>query len=259
MLKPHPTPSINIVKLGGSIINPDGKYDLAAIARFINITKNSKDQFIFVVGGGKLCRFIQTTSKPFLEQALHHEDAVSLANDELGIAVTKINARFIRERFEQALDKKSTSNKQVHPEILLDPTQKIQSTARIFVACGWKPGCSTDHDMMLLANAFNATRVFKISNFPIVKDISPSKLAKLSSVDQQKALANAQDLKQITWKQLNNLVGTNWKAGLNTPFDPQAAQLGLQRAQQLTLYIGQQEEFFRFMETQKFKGTCVKG
>ncbi|MBI2573710.1 hypothetical protein HYV86_07630 [Candidatus Woesearchaeota archaeon] len=244
--------ALNIVKLGGSVINPDGKYDLAAIARFINTTQQSKDKFIFIVGGGKLCRFVQTASKPFLEQALHQQESVSLANDELGIAVTKINARFLLEQFQKVL------GSQVHPQIILDPSRKVSSTARIFFACGWKPGCSTDHDMMLLANAFRATRVFKISNFTIVKDIAPATLASLSPEKQKEALTKAQDLPSMTWKKLESLIGKNWSAGMNTPFDPHATQLGLKLSKTLTLYIGQQEEFFRFMKEGKFKGTVVK-
>ncbi|MFH0701776.1 MAG: hypothetical protein V2A62_05045, partial [Candidatus Woesearchaeota archaeon] len=187
---------MNIIKFGGSILNPDGKYDQKVIQEFINLVKNSKERFIFVVGGGKLCRLIQSASQPFLTEALKEKNKVSLANDEIGLAVTKINARYLLEKFQEKL------KSQVYSEIIIDPTKKIKSNARIFFAGGWKPGCSTDKDMMLLAEAFQAKNIFKITDFPFVKKVKPISLLKRSKEGKEKILNKAESITAMSWKDL---------------------------------------------------------
>lgn len=243
---------MNIIKLGGSILNPDGKYNQKVIPEFISLVKNSKEKFIFVVGGGKLCRLIQSASQPFLTNALKEEKTVSLANDEIGLAVTKINARYLLKKFQQKL------TSQVYPEIILNPTQKIKSNARVFFAGGWKPGCSTDKDMMLLAEAFQAKNIFKITDFPFVKKVKPLSLLNKSKEEKEKVLNKAENITAMSWKELQDLVGTQWVPGLNTPFDPEAAKIGLRLRKQLVLYIGKKEEFFSWIKSKKFKGTVVR-
>jgi len=240
---------MNIIKIGGSIINPDGRYDLAAIRELISLVQN-KEKYIFVVGGGKLCRKIQEAVRPLLMNAL--ED-VATANDTLGIAVTQINARHVLQQFKKKL------GKEVHPEILLDPTWKIQSKARIFFIGGWKPGHSTDKDMMMLAQTYQAARVIKVSNFEMVKDVHPLELNGLPETEKLKRLVRAAELPQLTWKQLKDLVGTTWMPGLNTPFDPRAVELGYTLRKKVALYIGKKEELGKMLQGQKFRGTVVQG
>lgn len=246
----------NIIKFGGSILNPDGKYDQKVIQEFIDLVKNNKEKFIFVVGGGRLCRLIQSASRPYLKEALQSglnpEQKISLANDELGIAVTKINARYLLEKFQEKL------KSQVYPEIILDPTPKIKSSARIFFAGGWKPGCSTDKDMLLLAKAFHAKNIFKISDFPCVKKVKPLSLLNKSKEEKERILNKAGAITTINWSQLSDLVGKKWVPGLNTPFDPEAVKIGLRLRKRLTLYLGKKEEFFRYFREGKFKGTIIK-
>jgi len=244
---------MNIVKLGGSIVNPDGKYDNKAISRFIKIVKGSKDKFIFVVGGGKFCRNVQNSSKRFLKDALKNNQEVTHANDLLGIATTQINATYVLKKFKEKLGKK------VYPEIILNPTQKIKSNCKVYFTGGWKPGCSTDKDMMLLAETFKANKVFKISDFEIVKNIKPIQLHNMSKVEKNNILTMAKEIEEMSWKDLDNLVGGKWIPGLNTPFDPKAAKIGLKLRKKLTLYIGRIEEFPKMVKGKKFKGTVVKG
>jgi len=243
---------MNIIKFGGSILNPDGKYNPKVIQEFIKLVQDSKEKFIFVVGGGKLCRLIQSASQPFLTNALKDKNKISLANDELGLAVTKINASYVLDKFKRQL------KSQVYPEIILDPTQKVKSSARIFFAGGWKPGCSTDKDMMMLAEAFQAKNVFKITDFPFVKKIKPLSLLNKSKEEKEKVLNKAENITAMNWEELQNLVGTKWVPGLNTPFDPEAVKIGLRLRKRLTLYIGKKEEFSNWIKSQNFRGTVVK-
>lgn len=242
---------MNIVKLGGSIINPTGKYDNKLIDELIRLVKTNHEGYIFVIGGGKLCRKVQDASLPFLKMALHDDDKVRHANDWLGIAITKINAAYVLHKFKQRL------GKQVHPEIILDPTRKIKSSARIYFAGGWKPGCSTDKDMMLLAETYGAQKIIKITNIEYIKQVSPAKLSRLSEPEKKKILAEAKNIKEMSWQQLINLVGTEWKPGLNTPFDPQAAELGYRLRKKVALLLGRKEELPKMLTGRKFKGTTV--
>jgi uridylate kinase len=248
---------INIVKFGGSIVNPNGKYDNVVINHFIQLVKEkitkAQDKFIFVVGGGKLCRKIQEASKPFLQEALNEPEAVQRANDWLGISTTKINAEYVLKQFQKKL------GKTVEPQLILDPTRKVKSNCKVFFTSGWVPGCSTDKDMMLLAKTFNASKVFKISDFEIVKKIKPLELAKALPEKKAEILAYAPEIKQMTWKELVNLVGTTWVPGLSTPFDPEAAALGYTLRKKLTVYIGRKEQFPKMVRGERFRGTVVKG
>ncbi len=244
---------MNIVKIGGSIVNPDGNYDHKFIARLMDIVKESKERFIFVVGGGKMCRKVQTAAKPFLEEALATNERISYANDLLGIAVTKINASYVLDKFKEQL------SSEVYPEIIIDPTKKIKSSARIYFTGGWKPGCSTDKDMMIMAEVYGAKKIIKVTDVEYIKQINPLKFSKLSELEKKKVLSEAKDLKEMSWKQLVDLIGTDWKPGLNTPFDPQAAELGYKLRKQVSLLLGRKEELERMLTGKKFKGTVVKG
>ena len=244
---------MNIVKIGGSIINPDGEYDNRFIAKLIDIVKESKERFIFVVGGGKLCRKVQMAAKPFLEEALTTNERISYANDLLGIAVTKINASYVLEKFKEQL------GSEVEPEIIIDPTKKIKSSARIYFTGGWKPGCSTDKDMMIMAEIYGAKKIVKVTDVEYIKQINPVKFSKLFELEKKKVLAEAKDIKEMSWKQLVDLIGTDWKPGLNTPFDSQAAELGYTLRKQVMLLLGRKEELERMLTGKKFKGTIVKG
>lgn len=237
---------MNIVKLGGSIINPDGKYNQKTIEEFIQLVKGSKEKFIFVVGGGKLCRYLQNVSQEFLEQSLPKEK-INYARDWIWIATTCINADYILTRFKEKL------KEEVYPEILINPTNKIDNKARIYFTGGWKPGCSTDKDMMLLAKTFQAKKVFKITDFDFVKNIKPIEL--LNATNKEKILEQAENLKEITWQELQQLVGNKWIPGLNTPFDSEAVTIGLNL--KTKLYIGKKEQFFEFIKNNKFQGTVV--
>ena len=244
---------MNIVKIGGSIVNPDGNYDNRFIAKLMDMVKESKERFIFVVGGGKLCRKVQNAAKPFLEEALEAGEKISQANDYLGIAITKINASYVLEKFKEQL------GSEVYPEIIIDPTKKIKSSARIYFTGGWKPGCSTDKDMMMMAEVYGAKKIIKVTDVEYIKQINPLKFSKLSEPEKKKVLAEAKDIKEMSWKQLVDLIGTDWKPGLNTPFDPQAAELGYKLKKKVMLLLGRKEELERMLTGKKFKGTIVKG
>jgi uridylate kinase len=239
---------MHIIKIGGSIVNPTGKYDNKLIDEFIRFVKGKKEEFIFVVGGGKFCRKIQKAAKPILFRALRNKEEVSYGNDWLGISVTHINAHYVLERFKKKLGKK------VHPELLLDPTRKVDSSARIFFAGGWKPGNSTDTDIMHFAQTFGAKSIYKVSNIAFVKNINPITLMRMKN---KKALGDAKDLHSMTWRQMHTLIGDKWMPGLNTPFDGKAVKMGLGSG--VKLHICNNAAFLHYAKTGQFQGTVIEG
>lgn len=245
---------MNIIKFGGSVLNPDGKYNHSVIDELIGLVrKYPTESFIFVVGGGKICRNIQSSAKAHLEEAIKDQELLTMADDYLGIAASQINANYVLRRFQDQL------GTDVHPAIILDPTRKIKGDGRIFFAGGWKPGCSTDKDMMVLAKKNHAERVFKISDFEIVKKISPLELSGYSSEDKLRVLSQAEEIKEMAWKELKNLVGRKWKPGMSTPFDPEAAKLGYRLRKTLRVYIGRYSELPKMLAGEEFRGTVVRG
>jgi len=244
---------MNIIKIGGSALNPDGKYDLKLVAELVEIVQKNKEKFLFVIGGGKICRFCQQACSSFFKKALIDQKAVDLANDEIGIAITKINANYVLKQFQEQL------GEEVCAQIILDPTHKIKSDCRIFFAGGWKPGHSTDKDLMLLAETFKAEKVFKITNFAYVKDVPAIEIDKLSDAQRSKRLSSAKSIPKMSWTDLQKIVGKEWHAGMNTPFDPQAAEIGFRLRKELQLYFLRKEELAKAIEEKKFNGTIVKG
>ena len=240
---------MNIIKLGGSLVNPNGLYDDKLLSKLVK-SIGPKEKYLFVVGGGFICRQTQDATVKYLQKALP-KSQLNNARDEIGIAVTKINAWYVLEKF-----KKKYGDK-VFPKVLINPTFKHKTRARIFVAGGWRPGHSTDMDMMLFAKSFKANHIYKISNFPFVKRFSPIEFAK--SKNKKKLIKEAEDIKQISWKELQDLVGHEWAPGLNTPFDPSAVKVGVSMRKNLVAYIGPINQFFNSIKGKKFVGTVVKG
>ncbi len=240
---------MNIIKLGGSLVNPDGKYDDKLLSKLVKAIDN-KQEYLFVVGGGVICRQSQDATAKFFRKALP-KSQLNHSRDEIGIAVTKINARYVLDKL------KKKYGDIVFDEVLINPNLDYKSKARIYVAGGWRPGHSTDMDMMLFARKFKANHIYKISNFPYVKRFSPIEFAK--SKNKNKLLKEAEDIKQISWKDLQNLVGYEWVPGLNTPFDSSAVKIGVKMRKTLTAYIGPINEFFKSIKGKGFKGTVVQG
>ncbi len=232
-----------IVKYGGSIINPDGLYSDSAIDKLFSIVESRKDEsFCFVIGGGKICRYVQDAAKPRLEKAVDKED-LDFALDEIGIAMTKINARHVQRALTEKLEDR------VCPELIIDPHNTPKGNYKVFLATGGKPGHSTDYDMMVLAESLKADKVIKISDFPVVLDV------KALEFDKEK-ISTYKPLPRMTWNKMLELVGTEWIAGGNYPLDPKAAVLGKRLG--VELYIGQYSELDRMISEQEFVGTIVK-
>ena len=187
-----------ILSVGGSIIIPPSGFDIPFLKKFrdLILSEVKKGQrFILVVGGGAICRQYQNAAKAVVP-------VTDMDLDWLGIKSTIFNAEFVKLLFKDS----------AYPEVVVNPTKKITTKKSIVIAAGWKPGCSTDKDAVLLAKTYGAKEIINLSNIDYVYDSDPRMNPK------------AKKLEQLTWKELRSIIGDRWTPGANVPFDPVAAR-----------------------------------
>ncbi len=219
-----------IISLGGSLIYPD-PIDTDFIIEFKKLIESylHKEKFVIICGGGKLCRnFNEALSK--IRKAENDE------KDWMGIAATNLNAHLIKSSFDK---------KEVYEPVISDPTKKIVTDKKIIVCSGWKPGCSTDNDAVLLAKNLGVKKIINMSNIEYVYDSDPKKNS------------NAKPIEKMSWKTLIELVGDKWIPGLNMPFDPIAAKESQKQGFQVYIIGKDLKNLKNLLDGKKFKGTLV--
>ncbi len=221
-----------ILSVGGSIIIPKEGFDIEFLKNFralILAEVNKGQRFILVIGGGATCRAYQSAAG----------QVVPLTNielDQLGIYTTHFNAEFVRLLFGAV----------AHAEIVKNPTKKIKTAKAVIIGAGWKPGCSTDNDAVLLAKNFGAKEVINLSNIDYVYDSDP------------KLNPGAKKLEQVSWKQLRQIVGSKWTPGANVPFDPSAAKLAEKLRLKVSFVKGTDlSEVAKVIRGQECRGTVI--
>lgn len=220
-----------VLSLGGSLIVPDGINEdfLYQFKKFILKWAKKGKRFFIVTGGGKTVRSYQRAARE-----LGVKDKASL--DQLGIDITYVNARLVKSLFGKA----------AYPEVVKDYAKNIKTNAKIIVASGWKPGCSTDFDAVLAAKKCGAKQVINLSNIKYIYDKDP------------KTHPEAQPIESMTFAELLKITGKVWYPGANTPFDPKAAQLACKS--DMTVLIangGDLENLDSLLADEPFCGTVV--
>lgn len=224
---------LKVISIGGSIIIPKEGFDIEFLKKFRNLIVSrvkKGERFMLVIGGGATCRQYQQAAK----MAANVSDTDL---DWLGISATHFNAQFVRLLFKDL----------AYPEIISDPTKKIKTSKPIIIAGGWKPGCSTDRDAVLLAKTYGAKEVINASNINFVYTADPKKDA------------NAKPIPKMTWAQMKNVVGDMWNPGANLPFDP----LATKEAGKLNLKVSfvkgtDLKEFENILNKKEFQGTVIE-
>lgn len=224
-----------IISLGGSLIVP-GEIDWQFVKKFkATIEKyiRQKYKFILIAGGGKTCRKYQ-------QAALKVTKLTDDDRDWIGIHATRLNAHFIRTIFRKYAH--SIINKNPH-----DTEDFAKSKEKILVAAGWKPGFSTDYDAVILAKNLNVKKIINLSNIDYVCDKDPRKFA------------DAKIIKNITWKDFRQMVGSKWDPGMNAPFDPIASKLADEEGIEVAIMNGRNmKKLENYLDGKSFRGTIIK-
>lgn len=222
-----------LISLGGAIICPEaGKVNAGFLKEFRSlilkfIKKNYR--FIIVAGGGQTCRFYQEAAKKIVN--VLNEDL-----DWIGIHATRINAHLLRTIFRNVS----------YPVILDDPHKPIENHWKLLIGAGWRPGCSSDYDSVLLAKRFGAQEIINASNTPYVynKDFRKHK--------------DAVPIKKIRWADYRKLIGSKWIPGMKAPFDPIASKEAQKSNIRVFIIKGTDiENFEGIISGKKFRGTII--
>lgn len=223
-----------IMSVGGSIIIPHEGFNIPFLKKFKKLILQKIDegqQFILTIGGGGTCRVYQQAAKS-VDGSLTNEDL-----DWIGIHSTIFNAQFVRFLFKDY----------AYKDVITNPTKKINTNKPIIVAAGWKPGCSTDKDAVLLAKTYGATEMINLSNIAYVYDKDPNKFK------------DAKKIERMDWANFRkDIVGYDWSAGKSAPFDPiasgQAEKIGLT----VSILKGTDlTQVNNVLSGKKFKGTVI--
>lgn len=223
-----------VISIGGSLIVPNGDIDTKFLSKlnvFIRQAVKQGKRFFLVAGGGKVARRYRDAGQAVIGTLTDHD------LDWLGIHATHLNAHLLRTIFKDI----------AHPRIIENYDKKLNNWKEpVVVGAGWKPGWSTDYDAVILARDYGARLILNLSNIDWVYDKDPAK-------DD-----TAKPIKRITWEEMENLVGTEWKPGINAPFDPVAAQLA--KKLDLTVVVTNGKNFKNtqnIIEGESFKGTVI--
>jgi uridylate kinase len=221
-----------IISVGGSLIVPE-EIDVIWIKEFKKIIDKYISRgyrFVIITGGGRTARKYQNAAK----------EIAGLTGDDLdwiGIHSTRLNAHLMRTIFKE----------NVNPRIVKDPTEKINFKDKIIIAAGWKPGCSTDYDAVLLAKQLGIKKLVNLTNIDYVYDKDPRKFP------------DAKKIEKISWKDFRKIVGDKWDPGLNAPFDPIAARESEKIKLEVAIINGKNlENLEKYLNNDKFIGTIIK-
>lgn len=222
-----------VISLGGSLVVPNGGINTEYISK-LNVFIRKKIaggwRFFIVVGGG-------STARHYIDAARTIAGEISDWDlDFLGIHTTELNAHFIRTIFRDI----------AHPRVILNYEKKIKNLKEpLVIAAGWKPGCSTDYDAMLLVRDYSAAALINMSNIEWVYNKDPKKHN------------DAIFIEKMNWEEYENMIDRKWSPGTNIPFDPVATKLA--KDLDCTVYIiGKNlDNLDDLLNGASFKGTVI--
>lgn len=225
-----------VLKLGGSLIVPNGGLDVPYIKKFcLFIRKQVAEKnrrFFIIIGGGQLSRHYRDAGAVITGHELPSEDL-----DWLGIHATRLNAHLFRTIFRDLAYSR-----------IVKKYDFIQKPDRpIVIAAGWKPGWSADYDAVILAQDYGIKTIIKMSNTDYVYDKDPKKSK------------DAKPFRKISWKDYRAIVGDKWTPGRHSPFDPLAAKLASELETKVFYLNGKDlNNLGKAIDGREFKGTTIE-
>lgn len=223
-----------IISVGGSLMVPSEGIDtdfLSKLNQLIRFYVKKGKRFFLIAGGGNIARRYQEAGRATIG-TMSEED-----QDWLGIHCTHLNGHLLRTIFKDI----------AHPRVIQHYNRKLINWRQaIAIGAGWKPGWTTDYDAVLLAKDYGCSLVINLSNIDWVYDKDPKKFK------------DAQIIKKITWEEMEKIVGSKYKPGINVPFDPVATKLAKKLG--LTVIITNGKDFdnlYKIIDNDVFKGTVI--
>ena len=186
-------------------------------------------RFVLIAGGGKTARKYQNAANEITP--LTTDDM-----DWLGIHSTRLNAHLLRSVFVH----------EAHPRIVTSPHDDIDWKESVLLGAGWRPGCSTDYDAVLIAKNLSIPKLINLSNIDYVYTDDPRKNPE------------AKKIEKIEWKEFRKLIPSEWDPGLSSPFDPVAAKECEKIGMEVAILNGNNLENIRaYIDEQPFVGTVI--
>lgn len=225
-----------VMSVGGSLIVPNGGIDTDFLTKLNSFVREQLSggarQFFLVTGGGATTRHYQKAAREVIGDKLTRDDL-----DWIGIHATRLNAHLVRTIFRDI----------AHAYIIKNYEIIRKVPERIVIASGWKPGWSTDYDAIQLCEDYNARTVINLSNIAQVYDKDP------------KQFSDAKPIGKISWEKFRKIVGNEWIPGMNTPFDPVAAQKAQELGIKVVVLDGKDFENIRkYFRGEEFVGTVIE-
>ena len=221
-----------VISLGGSVIFSNG-IDTDFLKSFVDTLKEYVSmgfKFAIITGGGKLCRDYNDSLKEIVIPSF--EDL-----DWLGIAVTRLNAEFMRISFEEL----------AYEKVILDPDNIPATDKPVLVGGGWKPGNSSDLAAVRSAKSLGAKKLVNLSNIDFVYNTDPKKDP------------NALIIKNSSWSDFRKILPEKWRPGLSSPFDPIAAEEAESLGIEVVIMNGRNINNFKdYLDGKDFIGTIIK-
>lgn len=221
-----------VISLGGSLIVPD-QIDVGFLKAFIASIREFATKgfhFIIITGGGRASRNYTLASKEINNPS--NEDL-----DWIGIEATRLNAEFVRVGFGDI----------ACPQIIFDPTQIPETDKSIILGGGWKPGNSSDLAAVVCAETVGAHKIINLSNIDYVYTSDP------------RYNPDAIKIEQSSWADFRALLPKEWDPGLNSPFDPIAAERAESLGLEVVIMNGKNiDNLKKYLDGQGFLGTVIK-
>jgi uridylate kinase len=221
-----------VISVGGSLIVPDAvdTVFLKTLDTFVRAQIASGRRFIIITGGGKTARRYQAAADDVAE--LTPTDL-----DWIGIHATRLNGHLLRTIFRDI----------AHAEVIRDPGKVKGAEEDVIIAAGWKPGCSTDYDAVLMAREVGAKKLINLSNIDYAYDKDP------------KVHPDAQPITETNWTTFRALLPGKWDPGLSAPFDPIAAREAEALHMEVAIINGTHlDEVEKYLDGQTFTGTRIQ-
>lgn len=224
---------IIVISLGGSLIVPN-EINLIFLEKFREFVTQETDKgrrFVIVAGGGWTCREYQNAAR-------NMGKPTEFELDMLGIHATRINAFLL----------KTVLADLAHPEVILNPSGKVEFSEKILIAAEENPGAgaTSDYGAVKMAEFVGARKIVNLTNINYVYDKDPK-------------YPDAQPIKEMSWDKFLNIVPEELEPGDHVPFGPEAAKIAKEKGFEVAVISGSNlAETVKFMDGEKFDGTLIK-